>query len=619
MRASGICTCVLVMVGLLLSTPVRAEAEPSKAQLGKKIANFTLKDAASKPFALHDVKEKKAVVVVFLSFDCPVATSYLPHLADLHRDYGCCAEFIGICPCDDTPEQIAKQAKEFKVPFPVFKDAGFVAADALKAEVTPEAFVMDGDFVLRYRGRIDDAYYARLKRKIEVTKHDLQDAIQSLFDGKEIKEPATAAVGCAIVRTSKTKPASGTVSYYKDVLPILQGHCQSCHRPGEAGPFSLMTYKQAVNWAEDIKTYTKSRQMPPWKPVDGASFRDDRKMTEKDIATLAAWVDGGTPEGDAKDAPPPRKFIAGWQLGTPDLILTPEEEFTLGGNGRDLFRCFVLPTNLAEDKSVIAVEFRAGNARVTHHSLLFLDTQGRGRKLAEAEKERQKSKEVDVGPGYTVAMGVGFAPNGAIGGWAPGQLARNLPPGTSYHLPKGSDVIAQVHYHRDGRTEKDRLQIGLYFSKEPVAKRFQGLVIPGRFIAIPANNDSFRVTGTVWIDQDMDLHSVMPHMHMLGKKIKVTITPPGEKAQTLVAIDDWDYNWQETYFLKEPMKLKSGTRFDVEAVYDNSAKNQRNPFNPPRLVLFGEQTTNEMCFVFLGATSEQGRIRPRMTAPASGE
>ena len=608
--------CVLLVAGLLGTVPLRAEEAPSKAQLGKKIANFTLQDAAGKPFALHDVAEKKAVVIVFLSFECPVATSYLPHLADLHRDYGCCAQFVGICPTDESAEHIAKQAAEYKVPFPVFRDAGFVAVDAVRATMTPEAFVLDGDFVLRYRGRIDDAYYARLKRKIEVTRHDLKDAIQAIFDGQEIKEPATQSVGCVISRPSTAK-ATGSVTYHKDVLPILQTHCQSCHRPGEVGPFSLMTYKQAVNWADDIKSFTKSKTMPPWKPVEGVTFRDERRLNEKEIATLAAWVDGGTPEGEVKDAPPPRQFIQGWQLGKPDLVLTPDADFTLGGTGRDVFRCFVLPTNLPEDTYVTAVEFRPGNPRVTHHSLIFLDNQGRGRKLAEAEKERQKNRDVDVGPGYTVAMGVGFAPIGAMGGWAPGQVSRSLPAGTGYLLPKGSDVVVQVHYHRDGRVEKDRFQLGLYFAKEPIGKRYQGLVIPGRFLAIPANNDSFRVTGSVWIDQEVDLHSVMPHMHMLGKKIKVTITPAGEKPQVLVAIEDWDYNWQETYFLKEPMKLKAGTRFDVEAVYDNSGKNPHNPFNPPRMVLFGEQTTNEMCFVFLGGTSDQGRIRRLIQAPRS--
>ena len=140
------------------------------------------------------------------------------------------------------------------------------------------------------------------------------------------------------------------MTYYRDVLPILQNNCQNCHRPGEVGPFALMTYKQAVNWASDIKDYTKSRQMPPWKIVEGLAFHNERRLSDKDIATLAAWVDNGTPEGDPKDAPKPKEFVAGWQLGKPDLVLQPESDFVVGPGGRDMFRCFVLPTNLTEDK-----------------------------------------------------------------------------------------------------------------------------------------------------------------------------------------------------------------------------------------------------------------------------
>jgi hypothetical protein len=189
-----------------------------------------------------------------------------------------------------------------------------------------------------------------------------------------------------------------------------------------------------------------------------------------------------------------------------------------------------------------------------------------------------------------------------------------LPDNTGYVLPKGSDVVLQVHYHRNGRDEKDRTQIGLYFAKEPVAKRFQGMVLPGRFLFLPAGAEDFKVKGTIQVDQDCTIHSIMPHMHMLGKEIKATMTPPEGETRPLINIKEWEYNWQETYFFKEPIHVKAGTRFDVEARYDNSAKNPRNPNNPPKLVRFGEQTTDEMCFVFFGATSDKpGRIRVKFS------
>lgn len=616
-------TCLLVLGIACTLRPggaFGADAAPSTDRLGKKIDNITLLDAAGKKTVLYDRKDRKAIVVVFLSFECPMSTDYCPKLIDLakaYRERG--VAFVGLCVNDESAAQVARFAKDYQLPFPIYKDDQFAAVDAFKATATPEAFLLDKEYVLRYRGRIDNNYVARLKKVGQVTRHDLKQALDELLAGKPISEPATKALGCAILREPVAKKPTGTVTYYRDVLPILQTNCQSCHRPGEVGPFSLMTYQQAVNWASDIKGYTHDRKMPPWKPVEGVEFRDERKMSDRDIAMLAAWVDGGTPEGNPKDAPPPRRFNPGWQLGQPDLVLTAPSDFTLGASGKDQFRCFVLPTNLPEDKYVTAIEVRPGNPRIVHHTLNFIDTRGQARKL-EKEEQAKLQKETDTGPGYSVAMGVGFLPSGGMGGWAPGQVPRHLPPGTGYLLPKGADVVVQVHYHRNGRVEKDRTSIGLYLAQKPVARRYQGAVIAGRFFFIPAGNDHFRVQGSMWIDQDCELHSVMPHMHMIGREIKATMTPPGGQPQTLVAIKDWDYNWQETYFFKNPIQVKSGTRFDVEAIYDNSARNPSNPNSPPKLVTVGEQTTNEMCFVFLGATSDQpGRIKQRREAPKKEE
>jgi hypothetical protein len=377
-----------------------------------------------------------------------------------------------------------------------------------------------------------------------------------------------------------------------------------------------MTYKQAVNWASDIKEFTGSRQMPPWKPTESVALHNERKLSDKDIATLAAWVDGGTPEGDAGDAPPPRKFTEGWQLGKPDLILTASAEFQVGPSGNDVFRCFVLPTNLTEDKYVTAVEVRPGNTRIVHHGLLFIDRNGKGRTLEGKEQAAKLDDEVlDRGPGYSTGMGgIGFIPQGGLSGWAPGQMARWLPEGTGFYLPKDSDVIMQLHYHRDGKLEKDKTSVGLYFARKPVMEPWKGMIIPGVFEKIPAGNDHFEVNGGITLQQDCILRSVMPHMHMLGNQISVTLEPPEGPTQTLLTIKDWDYNWQETYFLKEPIALKKGTHLTVHAAYDNSDKNPLNPFNPPKDVTWGEQTTNEMCFVFLGATSDSkpGRIKFEM-------
>ncbi len=281
----------------------------------------------------------------------------------------------------------------------------------------------------------------------------------------------------------------------------------------------------------------------------------------------------------------------------------------IGATGADIFRAYVLPTNLTEGQFVVGYEVRPGNTRVVHHALNFIDTTGAARRLLKREEERKKSEdEQDRGPGYSSRMGPGFLPRGDVGGWAPGITPHRTPPEVGYYLPKGSDIVIQVHYHRTGKIETDRPQLGLYFAKKPVSKPIQPIVIPGRFTTIAAGEENFKVAGSVWVDRDCTAYNVTPHMHLLGKKIKVMITPPGGKTTTLVNIDEWDYNWQEKYFFKEPIAVKSGTRFDVEAIFDNSAKNPNNPSKPPRRVWVGEGTTNEMCFGFLDATSEDGQV-----------
>lgn len=499
--------------------------------LGKKIENLTFKDAAGKMSSLYDLKNKKAIVIVFLSFDCPVSKSYSQPLSDMATEFGKQnVAFIGLTTNqDETPAEVAKYAKEHNLAFPVYLDAKFAIANALGANVTPEAFVLDGQFRLNYRGRIDDSYYARLKKNQQITQHNVRQVLGEILSGRPISNPVTEAVGCAIPRTAKEAPKVGEVTYHRDVLPILQNNCQSCHRQGEVGPFSLMTYKQAVNWAPDIKEYTQKRLMPPWKPTSGLPFHNERRLSHKELATLAAWADNGTPEGDPKDAPPKVKFPEGWTLGKPDLVLTVPDDYQIGPTGSDVFRCFVLPTNLPEDVYVSAVEVRPGNPRVVHHALLFIDTSGQGRKLQQQARDKDKEKkanddpkhrgsELDRGPGYSVSMGVGFLPAGGLGGWAPGQIGRYLPDGTGIRLPKASDVVMQLHYHRNGRTEKDRTSVGIYFAQKKVDKVYQGGVIPGLFFAIPPGEEKFPVKGSMWATGDLTLHSIMPHMHMIGKR-----------------------------------------------------------------------------------------------------
>lgn len=629
------------LAGFALGPSAAADELPTD-KINTTIDRLTLTASDGKPLAVNSLQGKKAVVVVFLSFDCPVSNSYSSQLTEMatgYADKG--VAFLGVAAGVEAPDALTKLAAEYKLGFPLYADPKLAAADALKATTTPEAFVLDHNHVLRYRGRIDDAYSSRLKRNSVVTAHDLKDALDALLAGQDVKTPVTKPVGCPVGdRALAAKPGARTdVTYHKDVKAVLQANCQGCHRPGQVGPFSLMTYKHAVNWAEDIKSYTASRQMPPWKPAGGPEYANARRMSDRDVATLAAWVDAGCPEGDPKDGPPPAKFPTEWQLGKPDLVLEVPEEYHVGAAGKDIFRCFVLPTGLTEDKYIVGFEVKPGNPRVVHHTLNFWDLTGKGRELQREQQARKiRPTDEDHGPGYSVAMGVGFFPDrnsgtpqfGGFGGWAPGQMATRLPEGTGYHLPKGADVIIQTHYHRTGKPEADKLKIGLYFAEKPVEKVWQSLAIGPRPesirqvigleagpLRIPAGKSDHKVKSSAWLQTDATVHAVMPHMHLIGRQIKVTMTPPGGEAVTLVEVPDWDYNWQETYWFKTPMKAPSGTRIDVEAIYDNSLSNPNNPFNPPRTITFGEQTTNEMMFGFVSVTPDgTDRVRVSRTDPA---
>lgn len=625
-------TWMSLLAGLALAGFAPADTDGPSDKLGQKI-NPPLA-LAGKATPLADLRGEKATVVLFLSFDCPNSTGYTPTVLDLVQEFGDKGvKFVAVCENDLTADDLKAKVAEFKLPFPVALDPAQAVADAFKAKATPEAFVLDHNLVLRYRGRIDNTYTARLKRNPKVTDHDLRNALTDQLAGKPIRTPITQAVGCPIGGRETVVKAATTVTFHKDVVPLLQKNCQACHRPGEVGPFSLMTFKQAKTWAEDIKEYTANRKMPPWKPADGVAFHNDRRLADADIKTLAAWADGGTPEGDPKDAPPPLKFTDGWMLGKPDLILTTGEEFNLGPSGPDTFRCYVLPTNLPEDKYIVGFEVKPGNPAIVHHTLNYWDISGKAKELEADARKKAKADDKDRGPGYSTAMGVGFFPGpsktrpdlatvGGWGGWAPGQLPRFLPNGTGYLLPKGADVVLQVHYHRNGKPAKDKTQIGVYLATKPVERPYQTVFVTRRHIPIfdemkiPANDDNYRIAAETYLQADATLHSVMPHMHLIGKSVKVSMLPPGGSKTTLVDIADWDYNWQETYWLKEPMKLKAGTKLQIEAIFNNSASNPNNPNHPPALVTFGEQTTNEMLFGFMGVTSDDGRrIRTGPTAP----
>jgi hypothetical protein len=378
-------------------------------------------------------------------------------------------------------------------------------------------------------------------------------------------------------------------TYNKDIAPILWKNCAGCHRTGEIGPFSLLTYKDAAKRSSFLAEITTSRRMPPWKPEPGfGSFHDVRRLSDPEIQRIADWTNGGAPEGEAKDLPPMPRFPEGWQLGTPDLVLKASEPFDVPAKGADVYRCFVIPIPIDANKTVAAFEFRPGNRKVVHHALLYLDTTGAARQLDESEP----------GPGYTSFGGPGILPTGGLGGWAPGSMPRMLADGIGKFLRKGSDLVLQVHYHPDGKAEKDQSVVGIYFTKKPAQKIVGGIAVRARNLDIPAGEQRFHTSAeSAPLPVDAQAIGIAPHMHYIGTEMKVVAQAPDGKTTPLIWIKDWDFNWQGTYQYDTPVKLSKGTVIKLDAYYDNSAANASNPNKPPKRVRWGEQTTDEMCLL----------------------
>lgn len=393
-----------------------------------------------------------------------------------------------------------------------------------------------------------------------------------------------------------------TPTYTRDVLPILQRRCQNCHRRDQVGPFSLETYEQARKRAGDIAAVAGDRSMPPWKPVSGIGpkLKHDPSLTPAEVAVLEAWAEGGAPRGEDRHAPPRRTFADGWALGTPDLVLEMGEDFTVPAAGPDLYRCFVIPTHLKRDAYISAVEFQAGNKRVVHHFMAFLDTAGAGRMRDEA----------DPGPGYTCFSGPGVDVEGDLGGWAAGNTPHHLPEGIGRLVPAFSDVILQVHYHPSGKPEVDRSRLAIYLCKKPVKQTLHWAnATNSTFRLLPGKADN-EVKATWNVPMDVEALAVTPHMHQLGRDFRMTVTFPGGRTQDLLHIDAWDPNWQNTYYFEKRVSLPKGSIVKVIAHFDNTS-HPRNPHRPPRLVKWGPDVTDEMLVGYIGVIKKnQDLTRP---------
>ena len=389
------------------------------------------------------------------------------------------------------------------------------------------------------------------------------------------------------------------VTFHKNIEPILQARCQSCHRPGEAAPMSLLTYQDARPWAKAMREAVVGRKMPPWfaDPAHG-SFTNDRRMPQSEIDQIIAWADNGAKEGNPKQAPKALTFTEGWVMGKPDAVIE-MPGYEVPATGTIDYTYFDIPTGFTEDKWVQNVEVRAGDRKVVHHVVVEVRPPG-VKYLTEAKygeayvpPHRDKPHKPDTGKGALEVDQIEVA-----GVYVPGGLPYYLKPGQARLIPAGSDLIFQMHYTTNGKASLDRSRIGFQFAKEPPAERVVNTLVTNRNLDIPAGDPNHEVLASVTLQNDSTMLAMFPHMHVRGKAFEYRATYPNGTKETLLNVPRYDFNWQLTYYLREPKVLPKGTVLECVARYDNSANNPFNP-DPAKEIWWGDQTWDEMLAGFV--------------------
>jgi peroxiredoxin len=556
------------MVASITGSEFMGQATSSPG-IGADVPAFALKDIHRRTVSIDQFKDKQAFVVVFTGTECPLANLYMPTLVELHNEYaGKGVQFIIINSNDqDTFVEVAAHALDREVPFPVLKDFDHKVADAFGARRTPEAFLLDAERVIRYRGRIDDQYGIGYQRA-EPTRTELKDAIDELLAGNPISRTETEVPGCIIARARQPR-VEGEVTYAKQVSRIVQKRCQMCHRPGEIGPFSLLSYDEARDWADTIAEVVQEQRMPPWHadPRYG-KFGNDRRLSDSEKDTLLAWVEQGCPKGDDADLPPPTEFTEGWAIGKPDAIYTMPEEFAVPASGVVPYKRFEVDPGFTQDMWVQEAEARPGNRSVVHHILVYIKLPGR------------RIYELD-GTAWTLA------------GWAPGDMPAIYPPGTAKRIPAGAKLIFEVHYTPNGTAQSDRSSVGVVFAKQPPERVAETNILANLMFRIPPGESNYKGQTTFTFKEDARVLAFMPHMHLRGIAAKYVATYPDGRTETVLSVPDFDFSWQSVYRFTEPLRVPKGTKLTWIGWWDNSADNPRNP-DPTQEVRWGEQTWDEM-------------------------
>jgi hypothetical protein len=605
----------LCLVGSQVSTVISKDAEIGQLKEGAgQIIGSRFLDVDGNIRRLGDENGAGPAVLVFVDDHCPVSARYLGELNDFAA-YGV-AKGIDFYAVLSNPFRTWTEARQLRddygLMFPVLLDPSGDLATRLSPVRLGEVFVVNGNDRMIYRGRIDDRFADIGRLRQVIGQHDLYAVMDAAAD-PGFQPYATAPVGCFFESWNAARKRP--VTFTRDIAPVLDANCVECHQQGGVAPFPLKTYRDAAQRSQMLKFVTAENLMPPWRPrPEHGRFRDERYLTQNQKDLFSRWIEDDVGVGDTADASPPVKLPdPGWRFGKPDLILQLQEPFNVPAKGPDIYRYFVIPSGLIRDQTVTAIDFKPGDPTVVHHANFFADYSGRA---------RNKDAE-DAEPGFSVfGTGEFMSYDGSdehsfgIGGWAPGAEPYSLPKDVGLWLPAGGDIVIEIHYKLNGRTTVDQSSIGLYFAEKPTLEYIDGLLLGTQDLDIPPETYDYTRHISMDVPVGFRLVDVMPHMHYIGSRTRMTVTRPDGSIVPVFGIDDWDLRWQNIYTLREPMHIPAGSRVDIWWVWNNSSINPANPFDPPRRMKWGWKSEEEMAEVWMGVLPDNPDRRDELLEAA---
>lgn len=582
MRRLFLSILILCNLTIAISAALADEVKVDKSANGSATRprlSFELSTLDGSLVAIDKSPDVRATVVCFLGAECPLVQLYSPRLAAFANQFAAQGvRFVAVnSNRQDTVDDIRNYLSKHPLPFPYVRDEGNVVAEQFAATRTPEVFLLNSEMEIIYRGRIDDQYEPGINRPA-ATHNDLRNAIEQALAGQPVAVANTSAVGCMIgkVRRPVTPPTETTaqVTYCDQVVRVLQKHCIECHRAGEIGPFALDSYEEAVGWADTSLEVIDNGRMPPWHASsEHGSFANARDMSAADKEIIRQWIAAGMPKGDESQMPEPAKFASLWADGQkPDLeIAMRAEPYKVPAEGTVEYQYFVIDPGFTEEKWVKAAQVIPGNRSVVHHAIVFI---------------RPPDDQPFRGVGWLTA-------------YVPGQRMIPMPPGHARRIPAGSRLVFQMHYTTNGTEQEDLSKVGVIFADpKDVTDEVITLIGIDQEFEIPPQAANHDVKGRVrWMPKDGKLLAIAPHMHVRGKSFELS-AEKHDGSTTLLNVPQYDFNWQHSYVLSQPVPLADITNLNFTATFDNSEKNPFNP-DPTQWVNWGDQTWEEMAVVFL--------------------